>query len=386
MKITQQNLFNGLRTWGTRTFGLLATLGLLLDAGAAQAHHGITTKFDPARTTTLHGHVSRIDWSFPHAHVYMQVTNGGKQLPWYVELESPQLLELNGWTESSLQIGTAITVTGFRARDDSRQVWGNSVVVDAGGKALFTLPIPSLLASITTDNTSPAPRWPDGKPRLGAPPGKIGYWVPTTNVLMEDGKKVSMRDNGQLLNLADASKVAPLQPWALRLYEARQRNFLRSDPTYLLCRPPAGPRKFLNAYGIQLLEDKPLQRIFFVAGGGNHDWHLIFTDGRELESDAFQLDAGNLLYYGRNTAHWEGDTLVTESQGYNEKIWLPGGLPYSDHMHVTERLTRTNYGTMNYQLTINDPLTYTRPWSASWSLKWLEGSDPQEHYCQDNRL
>ena len=78
--------------------------------------------------------------------------------------------------------------------------------------------------------------------------------------------------------------------------------------------------------------------------------------------------------------------MVTESQGYNEKIWLPGGLPYSDHMHVTERLTRTNYGTMNYQLTINDPLTYTRPWSASWSLKWLEGSDPQEHYCQDNRL
>ncbi len=370
----------------TRQVFLIAALCLLLGSSTVQAHHGITTKFDPARTVTLHGRVSRIDWAFPHAHIFMLVANGSSELPWYVELESPQLLELNGWTESSLQVGTLITVNGLRARDDSRQVWGNSVVVDASGAALFTVPIPSLLASIATDNTSPTPRWPDGKPRLGAPPGKAGYWVPATNVLMEDGSNVPMQANGQLLNLTDAARVAPLQTWALRLYEARQRNFLRSDPTYLECRPPAGPRKFLDAYGIQLLEDKALQRIFVIAGGGNHDWHLIYTDGRALDSEAFQLDVGNLLYYGRNTAHWEGDSLVIESEGYTERFWLPGGLPHSEYMHVTERLTRANYGTLNYQLTINDPATYTRPWSASWTLKWLEGNDPPEHYCQDNRL
>ncbi len=370
----------------TQKIFLIAALYALLATGSAQAHHGITTKFDPARTVTLHGRVSRIDWAFPHAHIFMLVANGSSELPWYVELESPQLLELNGWTESSLQVGTLITVNGLRARDDSRQVWGNSVVVDASGAALFTVPIPSLLASIATDNTSPTPRWPDGKPRLGAPPGKAGYWVPATNVLMEDDSNVPMQANGQLLNLTDAARVAPLQTWALRLYEARQRNFLRSDPTYLECRPPAGPRKFLDAYGIQLLEDKALQRIFVIAGGGNHDWHLIYTDGRALDSEAFQLDVGNLLYYGRNTAHWEGDSLVIESEGYTERFWLPGGLPHSEYMHVTERLTRANYGTLNYQLTTNDPATYTRPWSASWTLKWLEGNDPPEHYCQDNRL
>jgi hypothetical protein len=55
-------------------------------------------------------------------------------------------------------------------------------------------------------------------------------------------------------------------------------------------------------------------------------------------------------------------------------------------MHVTERLTRTDFSTLNYEITINDPGAYTRNWSSSWTLKWLAGQDPPEHYCQDNRL
>ncbi|MGV3593508.1 MAG: DUF6152 family protein [Gammaproteobacteria bacterium] len=353
-------------------------------AAPALAHHGMTTKFDPERGETLRGTVSRVDWAFPHVHVFMVVEDDGESLPWYVELESPQLLELNGWNEDTLQPGQQIVVEGFRARDDSRQVWGESIV--AGDNELFTLQYESLLDSITDVSHDATPRWPDNQVRLGAPPGRAGYWVPETTVLMEDGANVAMAPNGQLENIADAPKVAPLQTWALRLYETRQRNFLRSDPTYVECRPPAGPRKWLDPYGIQLLEDRPLERIFVIAGGGNHDWHLVYTDGRALDGEEFYLDAGNLLYYGRNTAAWDGDTLVIESNGYNEKFWLPGGLPHSDQMHATERLTRVDYGTLHYEITIDDPGTYTRPWSASWNLRWLEGNDPPEHYCQDNRL
>lgn len=381
-----QNFFPVPHTLRTHLLGLTATLGLLLGSTATQAHHGISSKFDPGQSVTLSGRVSRIDWAFPHAHIFMLVESEGAELPWYVELESPQLLELNGWAEDTLQAGDLITVAGFPARDASRQLWGDSVVEDGNATALFTLQYDSLLATITASSEAPTPRWPDGTPRLSAPPGNSGYWVPTTTVLMEDGVEVAMQANGQLLDIADAAKVAPLQEWALRLYETRQRNFLRSDPTYVECRPPAGPRKFLNPYGIQLLEDQALQRIFVIAGGGNHDWHLIYTDGRALDGEEFYLDAGNLLYYGRNTGRWEGDTFVIDSNGYNEKFWLPGGLPHSEQMQATERLTRVDYNTLNYELTINDPATYTRPWSASWTLKWLEGNDPPEHYCQDNRL
>jgi hypothetical protein len=365
---------------------LLATLPLLLTGGTSQAHHGASTKFDPLQEITVSGRVSRVDWANPHAHIFMLVDGPQGELPWYVELESPRLLEVNGWTEDQLEPGDRITVTGFEARDGSRQVWGEVVTLEDSGQALFTLRYPSLLSTLGPDSSTPVPRWEDGQVRLGAPAGRAGYWVPSTNVLMEDGSSVAMAANGQLANIGDAAKVAPLQEWALKLYETRQRNFLQTDPTYLECRPPAGPRKFLDAYGIQLLEDRPLDRIFVIAGGGNNDWHLIYTDGRALDSEDFQLDTGNLLYYGRNSAHWEGDTLVIESEGYNEKFWLPGGLPHSELMHATERLTRVSFDTMNIELTIDDPGTYTRPWTSSWTLRWLEGNDPPEHYCQDNRL
>jgi len=329
----------------------LVVFSLMLGSSLTLAHHGIATKFDPAKTLTVKGRVARVDWSFPHVHIFLLVTEGTVELPWYIELESPSLLEASGWQADAINIGDVISVSGNPARDDSKAT----------------------------------PRWPTGQPRLGAEPGEEGYWVPTLNVLQETGVAVDMAANGQLLNINDAAKVAPLQDWALRLYEKRQQEFLRSDPTYLGCRPPSGPRKFLEPYGIQLLEEQALDRIFVIAGGGNHDWQLIYTDGRALEG-GFQLDDGNLLYYGRNVGAWEGDTFVIESEGYNEKFWLPGGLPHTEQMHVTERLTRTDFSTLNYEITINDPGAYTRNWSSSWTLKWLAGQDPPEHYCQDNRL
>jgi Family of unknown function (DUF6152) len=361
-------------------------LGLLLST-TGFAHHGVTTKFDPQQPQQVQGRISRIDWANPHVHLFLQVDQSGEEQSWYVELESPQLLELNGWTEQTLLPGEIVAVTGPRARDGSRQLWGASIKRIGSSESLLTTSrYPTLASSIVARTPELTPRWPDGTPRLGAPPGRAGYWVPTTTTLQETGANVAMAANGQLASLSDAAKVAPLQEWALRLYEFRQRTFLASDPTFVACRPPAGPRKFLNPFGIQLLEDKPLQRIFVIAGGGNHDWHLLYTDGRELDSEDFQLDASNLLYYGRNTAHWEGDTFVNESAGYNERFWLPGGLPHSELMQVTEKLRRPDYDTLSYELTINDPGTYTRPWQASWTLQWLEGQDPPEHYCQDNRL
>ncbi len=366
---------------------LVAGCLLALHLPAADAHHGLTAKFDPDQIEHLEGRITRVDWANPHVHLFLAVNRNGEDLPWYIELESPQLLELNGWQEGTLQPGAVVSVDGPRARDGSRQLWGSKVTLQGSSEQLLTTTrYPTLLSSIPERTAEPTPRWPDGSVRLGAAPGRSGYWVPTVTTLQESGAGVDMAANGQLLSLTDAAKVAPLQPWALKLYEYRQQRFLADDPTFLNCRPPAGPRKWLNPYGIQLLEEKALQRIFVIAGDGNHDWHLLYTDGRELDSEQFQLDASNILYYGRNTARWEGDTFVIESEAYNEKFWLPGGLPHSEDMHVTERLTRPDYDTLNYEITIDDPSTYTRPWKSAWTLQWLEGQDPPEHYCQDNRL
>jgi len=354
---------------------------LYLITSVGQAHHGVAVKFDPQQPLTLNGRVTKIDWSNPHAHIFM-VTEGEAE-DWYVELESPVVLEWNGWSETSLKPGDSIRVEGFPARDGSPQIWGERVVHD--NVEVFYGDVSALSLARSEVQDRPVPRWQDGLPRLGAAPGEEGYWVPDTTVMMEEGVNVAMTSYGLLNNISDAGKVAPFKNWALKLYEFRQQNFLRSDPSFVECRPPAGPRKFQAPFGLQLLEDKDWQRIFVVAGGGNQDWHLIYTDGRGINT-GFPVDNDNVLYYGRNVAQWEGDTLVINSEGYNEKFWLTGGLPHTTMMKVTEKLTRPDFNTLLYQVTIDDPGAYTRPWSMNWNLIWREGGDPPEYYCQDNRL
>ena len=99
-------------------------------------------------------------------------------------------------------------------------------------------------------------------------------------MLMQNGANVEVDANGLLKNIADVDKVAPFQRWARDLFEYRQRHFLKDDPMFLLCLPPGGLRQFQMPYGNQFVEDRTYVRIFVMAGGGNHDWHFIYTDGR----------------------------------------------------------------------------------------------------------
>ena len=232
----------------------------------------------------------------------------------------------------------------------------------------------------------PTPRWPDGQPRLGAPPGETGYWGrPSSTGLMETGANLEMDSNGLLKNIRDIDKVAPFQRWARDLYEYRQRSFLKDDPAFLYCKPPGALRQFQMPYGNQFLEDKTFGRIFLMAGGGNHDWHFIYTDGRPQQGELRGNDT-NPLYYGNARGRWEGDTLVVDSKGFNEKFWFSnGGLPHTEQLHLIERFTRTDMNTLKYEVTIDDPGAYTRSWSASWTLQWVAGEELPTYYCQDNR-
>jgi len=190
---------------------------------------------------------------------------------------------------------------------------------------------------------------------------------------------------GLLKNISDVDKVAPMQKWARDLYELRQRNFLKDDPMYLACKPPGGPRQFEQIYGLQFVENPDFNRILVLLGGGNRNRRVIYTDGRE-QIGQINGDADNPLYYGRAVAHWEGDTMVVDIKGFNEKFWMDnGGLPHTEKLHLIERFTRTDMKTMKYEVTIDDPGTYTRTWKSSWTLEWIPGEETPYFLCQDNR-
>lgn len=350
----------------------------------ASAHHPIHGKFDPDAHRTLEGVVTKLDWRNPHAHIFINVAGREETLNWAVELESPVLLDKSGWDRESLRPGDHIVVDGIAARDGSRQVWGESVVLASSGHRVLNLkdtaPVEPLMSR-------PTPRWPDGKPALGKTPGGAdGYWAyPTEKALVEDGVDVAMDEYGQLANLADAARVAPLQPWALGLYRHRQARDLRDDPTYLNCKPPGGPRQYQSDLGFKLLEDRERQRIFVLFGSGNHNYRIVYLDGR-AQVGQVGGDDDNPLYYGRSDGSWDGDTLVLDTLGFNEDFWFTnGGLPHTNQLHMIERFTRTDLDTLHYEVRIDDPGAYTRPWTASWDLRWVGGAELPVHFCQQNR-
>jgi len=354
-------------------FGLLASVLAI----PGWAHHSIAAMYDEKKPVTLKGAVAAYEWENPHVFIYMEADAGSGSANWAVELPSRIELKRVGWTRDSVKAGDSITVEASPARDGSKKVWAKSVTLPSGKKLSATT---SDTVPVAKTAAKPTPRWPDGHPRLGNIPGEIGYWAnPSEPSLLQTTAKVKMNGEGLLANLNDAEKVAPFQPWAIGLYEYRQKSLLKDDPM-ASCLPPGGPRQFQVPYGLQIVEQPERQRIFVMSGGGNRNWRLIYLDGRPLPT----ADDGVSNYYGNSVAKWEGDTLVVNSTGYNERFWFSnGGLPHTENLKLTEKLSRPDSNTLKYEVTVDDAGAYTRPWTSSWNLQWIP-QELEEYFCDDN--
>ena len=343
------------------------------------AHHSFAAEFDEKKPLKLTGLVTKFDWSNPHVFVYLDVTEGGKTTNWATEWESRIELKRAGWRPDSIRVGEAVTFEGSAARDGSSKAAGKSIAV-TGGKKLLAANEAQMQVPRPNAAAKPAPKWPDGHVRLGIGPGETGYWANASISGLSEDAKVKMNRDGLLANIADAGKVAPFQPWAKALYEYRQRALLKDDPM-ASCLPPGGPRQFMVPYGLQILEEPECKRLFIMSGGGNRNWRLVYMDGRELPN----LDNASPTYFGYSVGKWEGDTLVLDTIGFNERFWFTnGGLPHTEKMTLRERISRPDFNTLKYAVRVNDAGAYTRPWSGEWTLQWIPDQEMEEYFCDDN--
>jgi len=360
-----------------RVFAVFALTVASFALATAQTNHSAT--YDDEHQIKLSGPVTRIDWTNPHAFIFINTRDAN----WAVEVGNPLDLEREGWKRSSVQIGDVVNVEGVPARGQKRQALARSVTLARTNAKVFANPNQKYLVPV-----GPAPRWPDGQVRLGPAPGKKGYWTAASghNLIEHSATPILMNDDGLLKNLSDIDRVAPFQPWARAVYEYRQRSLLIDDP-FVRCLPPGGPRQFQTAHGFQFIEQRELGRILVLLGGGDRNWRVIYTDGRS-QGQADEVVRG---YYGTSVGHWENgpggnkDTLVVDSIGFNEHFWFAnGGLPHTEHLHLTERFTRTELGRLKYEVTVDDPATYTRPWTGGWTLQWMADRDIEEYFCEEN--
>ena len=231
----------------------------------------------------------------------------------------------------------------------------------------------------------PAPRWPDGRPNFGSPPGEVGLWMPVGGLLdvtfayPDDAPPRPGR--GILPGLRPRLSEVPFQPWARALYDYHKQTEFAFEPA-ARCKPSGGARQFLTPYGLEIVDVPELKRIFTLGVGGPHSYRIIYMDGRghpkDLEPSA----------YGHSIGHWEGDALVIDTVGLNERFWIGrvDGTPHTEQLHFIERVTRVNMSTMKYEVVIDDHGAYTATWKSGFTLRWTPGTELFEFICQENNI
>src|SRR4029434_9594379 len=219
--------------------------------------------------------------------------------------------------------------------------------------------------------TASAPRTGDGKPDLS------GVWQPVADATDKAGGVEGIVAPRYLIDITRDLKPddVPFQPWAAALYKQRNDTFRRDNPL-IRCLPPGVPR--LNAYTHPYKIVQTPELIVFLYEAATM-FRQIFLDGRELPKDP------QPSWMGYSVGRWDGDTLVIETVGFNDKTWLDGsGHPHSEDMRLTERITRRDFGHLDVAIVIDDPKTYTRPLSYVQPQVLLPDTDLIEFVCAEN--
>jgi hypothetical protein len=259
--------------------------------------------------------------------------------------------------------------------------------------------------------SQPAPRLPDGTVNLGRVPGEKGIWnlpyvqnmgsaqyflgAPQQTRGGGGGGAGRGRGDAQIgggegggggrgagqRGGAASEPWVPFQPWAAAVYNYNSLNNSKYDPEGY-CLPPGGPRLFATPYPMEVIQQPELKRIVMIFEGGTHVWREIHMDGRPHPS-AETIKGETWL--GHSVGRWEGDTLVVDVVGFNEGTWIDYfGHPHTNQLHVVEKYSRPNKGTLHYEATFDDPGAYTKPWSVAWDIPWNATGELQEYICQEN--
>jgi hypothetical protein len=253
---------------------------------------------------------------------------------------------------------------------------------------------PPLSAQWLNYPTPGIPRLPDGKPNLTAPAPRTADGKPDLSGIWGLPCPIANAINGTIVgkpNVYCATEISvppefanigqsikdgpPYQPWAAELVKKTRAANRPNDPMSR-CLPP----------GMVRLEVFPLFRkmvqvpgLLVILNEQNASYRQIFTDGRPLPVDP------NPSWNGYSSGKWEGDTLVVQTTGFRDGLWLDtGGSPLTDAARVTERFRRVNYGTLEIELTIDDPKAYTKPWTIKVTQIIAPDTELLDYICLEN--
>jgi hypothetical protein len=214
------------------------------------------------------------------------------------------------------------------------------------------------------------PRMPDGKPNLSAPAPRAADGKPDLSGIWRGG-------GGRFdYDVAQSLKPEDIQPWAESLRQQRVGDF-RKDSPLARCLPVS--LSFHNSRDLSRIVQTP-GLIVVLYESPNSPHRTIFTDGRPLPKDP------SPTWLGYSVGRWDGDTLVVESAGFNDKGWLDvGGHPNSEALRITERYHRRDFGHMDLEMTIDDSKVFAKPIVLRMTKVLSPDTDILEDVCENER-
>jgi hypothetical protein len=218
-----------------------------------------------------------------------------------------------------------------------------------------------------------------------APADLTGVWYPSTGSTL--GAATPDNPGQQFVWLDPDGKPLkgplPLTSWGQERLKANHptgpsTSAIDSDDPDFQCFPSGVPRIYLFLYPMEIIHTPGRVLMLFEYG---HNIRQIFTDGRGHLQDA------EPSWMGDSIGHWEGDTLVVDATGFNDKTWLGyGGQPHSDALHVVERIRRIDHDSLMIDITLDDPKAYTMQLHTQKKYILKPDWNLMEFVCEDNSL
>jgi hypothetical protein len=214
----------------------------------------------------------------------------------------------------------------------------------------------------------PAPRTPDGHVDLS------GIWFPGT----AGGFTFNVALRRQYDPKVTPEEAPPFQPWAAAKIKAMTSTDYELGRASVNCLPRGVPGMFLiDPYPIQLIQTPGL---IAQLDELNNNWRVVHTDGRPHKREP------DSAFNGDEVGHWDGDTLVIDVVGIDERTWNNfTGWFHSDQEHVVERISRPSMNYLVYQVTIEDPKVLSKPWTSAPRVWTLGQEDLLEYFCTNNQ-
>jgi hypothetical protein len=217
--------------------------------------------------------------------------------------------------------------------------------------------------------TAPAPKTRDGKVDLS------GTWLPdnTSGVKGTNGEPLSGHFISVTFGVKDED--VPFTPEGLAIYKRNLAGQGKNDPG-ATCHPMGVPSVDTAPIPYKIVQTPGLIAILYE---GDTVYRQVFMDGRKHAETTIPS------WLGYSVGHWEGDTLVVDTVGFNDKSWLDRiGHTHSDALRIVERFHRKDLGHMDVTVTIEDPKTFTRPVTFTQPTTLTPDGDLLEYFCTDN--